>query len=262
MGITEGTATLVGQAFQSNPNGIYGGDISVRKPEPPALLLQPVLWPSGVEAYARQDFFAYVAKRWNGGSLRDLRWLFQHLSDQTDKQFGKSTEEYGTLYRKAMDIHYQSAFAVSLPELYAEYVRDRAYRHDPPALLRAADSSLKKNSLDRSLFIDVPTFDPAAGAPLELKDIWPLAARAVTVPVSGAARAAKKLTMTLSLKGATLGRQGLRIFVYPEKDGVLEPGTDLELTDVSKTVEVPVGPETTTLTVLVVNGSSRPTSRR
>ena len=38
-----------------------------------------VLWPSGVEAYARQDFFAYVARRWNGGSLRDLRWLFQHL---------------------------------------------------------------------------------------------------------------------------------------------------------------------------------------
>ena len=258
LGIMEGTATLVGQAFQSNPNGIYGGDIPVRLPDPPAKVDQPVLWPSGVQAYARQDFFAYVAKRWNGGSLRDLRWLFQHLSDQTDKQFGKSAEEYWTLYRKAMDIHYQSAFGISLPELYAEYARDRAYRHETPALLRAADSSLKKNSLDRSLFIDAPTFDPAAGTPLELKDIWPLAARAVTVPVSGAARAAKKLTMTLSLKGATLGRQGLRIFVYPEKDGVLEPGTDLELTDLSKPVEVPVGPETAMLTVLVLNGSVAP----
>ena len=47
--------------------------------------------------------------------------------------------EYYTLYRKAMDFHYQSAFGITLPELYAEFALDRAYRHDPPALLRAVD---------------------------------------------------------------------------------------------------------------------------
>jgi hypothetical protein len=61
--------------------------------------------------------------------------------------------------------------------------------------------------------------------------------------------------MDVTVNGATLAKQGLRIFVHPEKDGVLEAGTDLEVTDVSETVQVPVSPSTTTLTVLVVNGS-------
>jgi hypothetical protein len=61
--------------------------------------------------------------------------------------------------------------------------------------------------------------------------------------------------MDVAVKGAKLERQGLRIFVYPEKDGVLEIGTQMELTDVSKAVEVPVAATTTSLTVLIVNGS-------
>lgn len=255
MGITEGTATLVGQMFQSNLNGLYGGEVTVRSPEPAAFLSQPVLWPSGVEAYARQDFFAYVAKRWSGGSLRDLRWLFQHLSDQTEGQFGKSSEEYWTLYRKAMDSHYQSALGTTLPEVYAEYAVDRAYRHTTPALLRPADSALRTSSLDPSLFISIPTWDADMAGLLEVKEIWPLSTMAVRIPVSDAARAAKKVTMDVAVKGAKLERQALRIFVYPETDGVLEIGTQMELTDLSQAVEVPVAATTTSLTVLLVNGS-------
>ncbi|HYN43948.1 MAG TPA: CARDB domain-containing protein [Thermoanaerobaculia bacterium] len=255
MGITEGTATLVGQLFQSNLNGIYGGDVAVRSPEPPEKLDEDVLWNCCEEAYARQDFFAYVAKRWNGGSLTDLRWLFQHLSDQTDGQFGKSDTEYYTLYRKAMDFHYQSAFSITLPELFTEFVLDRAYRHNSPALLRAGDGSLPKNSLDSSLFVAVNAWDPAKAAPIVLKNISPLAARAVKIPVSDAARTAKKLTMDVAVTGATLGKQGLRIFVFAERAGVLEAGGEKEITDASKGVDVTVGPDTTTLTVFVVNGS-------
>jgi hypothetical protein len=255
MGITEGTATLVGQLFQSNLNGIYGGDVTVRSPEPPEKLDQDVLWNCCKEAYARQDFFAYVAKRWNGGSLTDLRWLFQHLSDQTDGQFGKSETEYYTLYRRAMDFHYQSAFSITLPELFTEFALDRAYRHNAPALLRAGDGSLPKNSLDSSLFVAVNAWDPAQAAPLVLKDLSPLVAEAVKIPVSDAARTAKKFTMNVAVTGATMGKQGLRIFVFAEKAGVLEAGGEKEIADASKPVDVTVGPDTSTLTVLVVNGS-------
>jgi hypothetical protein len=255
MGIMEGTATLVGQVFQSNPNGIYGGEVTVRSPVPPARLALPVMWNEGIEAYARQDFFAYVAKRWSGGNLRDLRWLFQHLSDQTEGQFGKPDNEYFTLYRRAMDFHYQNALGTTLPEVYAEYAVDRAYMHTTPALLRPADSALRTSSLDPSLFMSVPAWDADKAAPLEVGNIWPLETRAVRIPVSDAARTAKKVTMDVAVKGAKLERQGLRIFVYPEKDGVLEIGTQMELTDVSKAVEVPVAATTTSLTVLIVNGS-------
>ena len=255
MAFTEGTATLVGQMFQSNLNGIYGGDVTVRSPEPPAKLDEELLWYCCVNAYSRQDFFAYVAKRWSGGSLRDLRWLFQHLSDQTDGRFGLPNLEYDVLYRKAMDFHYRSAYSLPLPELYAEYVLDRAYRHDPAAVLRAADALLPKRSLDTTLFSSLPTYDAAIGNPVVLPNIAPLEARAVKVTVPASSRSAGRLDVPIAVGGATLGMQGLRIFFWAEKDGVGQTAAPIELTDISRPAVVPVGPETTTLTILVVNGS-------
>ncbi len=255
MSIMEGTATLVGQMFQSNLNGLYGGEVTVRPDKAPQNLEQPLHWPTGAPAYSRQDFFAYVAKRWNGGALMDLRWLFQHLSDQTEGQFGKPDTEYYTLYRKAMDFHCQTAFGLSLPDLYTEFVLDRAYRHDEPALLRAADRSLKKNSLDPTLFPAALAWDPAATPRAELAGIHPLAARAVKVTVSDAERTAKKFTTNVTVSGAAFGKGGVRVFVFPEKDSVLQKGLDLEVASIQKPVEVPIDAETTTLTVLVVNVS-------
>ena len=252
---TEGTATLVGHTFEKNPNGIVGGDDYLRSWKRPLPLDDRLDSFKEPDYYLRQDFFAYIAKRFTGGSLTNLRWLFQAMSDQTNGKFGLSHEEYLREYRLASDFWLTQAFSAGLSEVYTEYALDRAYRHNPPALLRAADGSLKKNSLDPTLFLSVNTWDPAQAAPLVLKNQEPLTVWPVKVPVSDAARTAKKLTMNIAVTGATLGKQGLRLFVFAEKDAVLEAGGEMEVTDVSKPVDVTVGPDTTTLTVLVVNGS-------
>ncbi len=259
MALTEGSATLLGNVYQ-NGNGVYGGEVTVRTPEPPEKLSREVLWNCCVDAYERQDFFAYVAKRWLGGSLQGLRWLFQALSDQTDGQFGKSPDQYDTMYRQAMDFHYQGAIGLSLPEVYTELVLDRAYRHNEPALLRSEDRSLKKGSLDASLFDSVPAWDGVAK--LELPNVASLAARAVKLTVPDAARAARKLTIDVAVSGAEVSKQGLRLFAFREKDGVMESGGETEITDVTKPVELTVGPETATVTLLVANGSVQGTNAK
>jgi hypothetical protein len=253
--LEEGTATLVGQQFQSNPLGINGGEVTVRSSESPAWLDTHLLYPIGEQAYAKQDFFAYVARRWNGGSLRDLKWLFQHLADATDGEWGRSEVEYYTLYRRAMDNHCKGAsYGVTLPELYAEYARDRGYWNTPSAQLRDADRTRTPNSLNDSLFF-AEEFDPEAGTILVIPDIWPLMTSAATVLVSDAARTAGKVELDITVEGAALSKEEVRIFVYPEKDGVLQAGTELEVTDLSRTVVVPVGSATSTLTVFITNGS-------
>jgi hypothetical protein len=154
-----------------------------------------------------------------------------------------------------MDFHYRTSLSLSLPEVYAEYALDRAYRHETAGLLRPADGNLKKGSLDTTLLSGPPSWDPAKGEVLTLSVIDPLSSRAVRVPVSDGDRTARKVVLPVSLKGSTLGKENVRVFVFPEKDGVLQSGTNIEVSDVSKPVEVVIGAETSTLTVLIVNGS-------
>lgn len=251
---TEGSATLIGHTYQSNANGLFGGEVYLRPWKDP-LRLDEALDAYATDYYQRQDFFAWLAKRFGNGSLTNLRWLFQAMGDQTNGKFGLSHQEYLTEYRKATDFWMRQAFTLGFPEVYAEYALDRAYRHDPPALLRAADAALPKRSLDATLFSSVPTYDAATGHPVVLTNIAPLVTRAVKVTVPASSRSAGRLDVPIAVGGATLGVQGLRIFFWAEKDGVGQTAAPIELTDLSRPAVVPVGPETTTLTILVVNGS-------
>ena len=259
--LSEGTATVVGMTYQSNLNGIYGGEVTVRPEEPPHLLDDIVLqWFD--DAYAVQDFFAYVAKRYNGGSFRDLRWLYQHLSDVTDGQFGRDTMSYRALYRRGMNSHYTLALGETLSEVYTEFSVDRAYRHNEPALLRAADRALKKNSLDGTVFNDITPWDIAEEPVLDSEQdgglqygVEPLATWAISATVPEAARDAGILSITITVDGAVVSRDEVRIFVFREKDEVMQLDGELEVTDISAPVDVPVAEDTETLTILVVNGS-------
>ncbi len=263
MWLMEGTATLVGMNYQTNLSGIYGGEVTVRSHEPPETLDSQVEYWAGTAAYARQDFFAYVAKRYNGGAFRDLRNLFQDMSDQTNGQFGKSPVEYQTLYRRAMDVHYEQAFGVSLPDLYTNFAVDRAYRHTDAAVLRAADRALAKNSLDRTLFFGVTAWDTAAKAQVAVvadggyspSGLLPLQTWAITVPVPASAQTAGSLPLAFQVTGAPFGHTGVRIFVFREKSGVMLAGGEIEVTDIAKPVSVPADTNTQSLTILVVNGS-------
>jgi len=85
----------------------------------------------------------------------DLRWLFQHLSDQTEASSASrmssttrsTARQWTSTTRPPTDSRSRALRGVRL---------DRAYRHDTPAILRPADESLKTNSLDPALFQAVP----------------------------------------------------------------------------------------------------------
>ncbi|MFI5168435.1 MAG: hypothetical protein ACHQQS_17665, partial [Thermoanaerobaculales bacterium] len=262
MWLMEGNSTIVGMNYQTNPNGIYGGDVTLRQLEPPETLDAMLQFWTGTWAYARQDFFAYFAKRYNGGAFRDLRNLYQDLSEQTNGQFGKTFYDYETLYRQAMDIHYGQAFGVSLPDLYTNFAVDRAYRHTDAALLRDVDKGLPKNSLDKTMFTKVTAWDMATkGAVTSAADggfatgLLPLETWAITAPIPASAQTAGGLPLVIQVKDAPLGHQGVRIFIFREKDNVMMPNGEMEVTDISQPVAVPVDADTQSLTILVVNGS-------
>jgi len=229
--------------------------------ERPENLSQVLQYWSGRDAYARQDFFAYLARRYNGGSFLDLDGLFQDMADVAAGQFGRTDEEYRLLYRRGMDIHYSQSFGVSLPEVYAEFAVDRAYRHTGAAVLRAADAALAENSLDRSLFVGVTDWNPTATPSVTEQSVGhygglkPLQTWAVSAVVPDGAKQTGSFQISIAVAGASLSDDELRIFTFREHGGVMQAGGELEVTDISGTVNVPVSSATETLTILVVNGS-------
>ena len=257
----EGTAVVVGMTYQTNLNGLYGGDVTVRPVERPENLSQVLQYWSGRDAYARQDFFAYFARRYNGGSFLNLDSLFQDLADITNGQFGKTDEEYRLLYRRAMDIHYGQAFGVPLSEVYAEFAVDRAYRHTTSAVLRTADGVLAKNSLDRALFVAVTNWNPTTTPSVTEQTVGhygglkPLQTWAVSAIVPEGAKQAGSFPISITVGNASLSSEEVRIFTFREHGGVMQAGGEFEVADISGPVNVPVNAETETLTILVVNGS-------
>jgi hypothetical protein len=263
MWLTEGTSTVVGMTYQSNSGSIHGGSVVVRPQEPVEAVNDPMQWPVSVEAYARQDFFAYVAKRFDGNSFAGLRTLYQAVADQTSGQFGKDWFEYLTLYRRGMDANYRAAFGISLPDLYTEFALDRAYRHTEPALLRNADRALAMNSLDTAGACGgkFTRWDPAStpaitssGAggldAVQWLHTWPIH---VSVPAS--AKTAGRLDLVFTVTGAPVDHTGVRIFVFREAGGVMVPGGEMEVTSNGQPVSVPVSSSIDSLTILVVNGT-------
>jgi hypothetical protein len=261
MWLMEGAATLLGTTYQHNPNGIYGGDVALRWWRAPEKLDASVQV-TDATGYDRQDFFAYIAKRYNGGSFRDQRHLFQNMADQTDGQFDKTNEEYFTFYRRAMDLHYSGAFKVTLPELYTEFVLDRAYRHGDAALLRDADKALPKSSLDKKVFAHLTAWSPASKAKVTAatdgnlpSGVLPLQTWAISATVPDSSRSAGTFPLTFEVSGAPVARDGVRIFIFRESGGVMVAGGELEVTNISTPVAVPVSASTQTVTILVLNTS-------
>jgi hypothetical protein len=88
-----------------------------------------------------------------------------------------------------------------------------------------------------------------------ISGLKPLQTWAVKVTVPQAAQTAGSLTIAMAVSGAPLGHQGVRIFVFRETGNVMVPGGEMEITDISQPVHVPVSSSIGTLTILVVNGS-------
>jgi len=249
---TEGTATVVGHTYEKNLNGLFGGDVYLRSWKSPQPLDQR-LDEFSSHYYERQDFFAYLAKRFTAGRLTNLRGLFQAMADETDGQFGKSHDEYLGMYRRGMDFWLGTFAGKGLPEVWDDFVLDRAYRHPEYARLRPSEAGLAADAFDPAVFETKLTWAPATQAARVLESVPPLSASAVAVTVPAAARSAGTLALRVAVERVALGAGGLRVRVFRERGGAVVPGGRIDVASTSSPFSIPVGPDVDGVRILVTN---------
>lgn len=125
-GYKEGTATVYGQTITS------GEVITTRDyADEMQLVSNRLMLKTGKPAYANQDFFAYVGKQYNSGSLAYISGLYTQLhSDIGDVLNPIASVMYG-----AMNTYFNSAFSQSLSTIYLDFLKQRALNHNTASQL-------------------------------------------------------------------------------------------------------------------------------
>jgi hypothetical protein len=258
-GWAEGPATVIGQTYQTRNGNLGEGQVFVRCCEAPATL------DKGIEdadagIYTKQDFIAWVARKYNRGSLSYVSSIYEAMSDKTNGRYGLLAGEYRVLYRQAVDGYFQQSFGKGLPDVYAEFALDRAYRHSAEANLRATDTRIA-GELDTTLFDRKPVWDLGKTPGIALTDLVPLSTQYVDVVLPPSVRAAGSFDLKVAVTGADLAPAGLRVKVFRESGGVqVAAGGEIDVQDVSRPVKIPVGLDgagqnVDSLTILVSNCS-------
>jgi hypothetical protein len=133
-GYKEGTATTYGKTISNNAG------ISIRESKMQYLvtrLMTPDLQPAdppppgsfkvGYNGYANQDFFAYIGKQYNNGSLAYISGLYTRMRDDLGNGMMNATLP---LLGTSLDTYLKSAFALGLKDIYLDYVKQRALTHN------------------------------------------------------------------------------------------------------------------------------------
>ena len=269
----EGTATALGQTYQDTGGSITGPNVSVRtlRPNEHARLYQPADNYVRPDCYTKQDFFVYVTKRYGGNSLAWTDQLFEYMNTWTAGKFNLSTSQYRELYRKAMDEVFQALFQKGLSQVYREYALDRAYEHSAYSVLRPAKETVQngfgQNHLAKTLFKwdnndtdGLKELDPKGNATtIEFPTIEPLSCYAfsMTIPSRSEGKEQKGFPLVFNLEGGKLlpsVENGIKIFAFLEdsNEDMVENGT-IEITDVSKPVQIPFIENAVNLKVLIMN---------
>jgi hypothetical protein len=256
---SEGGASLLGNTYQYRGDRLGDGDVFVRLSEIPQTLDLPAdeqdpLW----RAYTKQDFLAWVAKKYAGGSLTFLRSMYEAMSDETNGQYGLPASRYRTLYRRAVDRAFRQRFNRGLPDVYHEFALDRGYRRSAVANLRAADAAAVPNQVNVTLF-SIPkrqVWNVTTQTTIEVADIPPLTTRLVQVALPPAVLARPTFDFDVVPSGADLSASGTRVTVFREdSSGVMLPGGEIAVTDAAKTVKVPMTAPVARLAIFVSNTS-------
>ncbi len=174
-------------------------------------------------AYSNQDFFAYVGKQYNSGSLSFIVGLWEQISDDidlaalgaVDTATADSIRQSPTLPMMAssMDLYFRGKFGSSLEDIYLDFLKQRTMDHN-------ANSQFGRVGETTTGFAkDLFTVDPTDSTKDSLQvitinptdctvtdgsggfgSVAPMAARAVRIVASGAAATTTYPTITLTLK--------------------------------------------------------------
>lgn len=148
----EGTATPIGQTYQFQ-NTVNGPDVAARDlRDGEFMALDSAVDDPFLNYYKKQTFFAYVAKKFNGGSFSYTHQLFEQLAMSAYPHVNKTIAEYLPLYRQGMNTAFLSEFNKPLSDIYYEFAEDRALIHSPGSVIHKVDLESKPYTLSENFF--------------------------------------------------------------------------------------------------------------
>ncbi|MEI8158186.1 MAG: hypothetical protein WCH60_15075 [Burkholderiales bacterium] len=257
---TEGTATVMGMTYQMQ-SGFTGPKVFVRNGSPKADVLNGdgVTYPTDGSGYPKQDYFAYIAKKYGNYSFAYVVNVFEELAKNS--ALSQATANLGAenaVYNQAMDAAFKKSFGVGLSEVFLNYAMDRAYHLTAASELRDTDVALARNQLRADLFkLPIPAFAYTGSVPHTIALIKPLTAVAFRIPaIPEANKLNGKLPLVFSIKDGSLGADTIRIFAVPEVAGVAQIGQTFEVGQLEVPVDVSVtGADALSFFVVSINAS-------
>lgn len=117
-GFTEGTATTYGKTIDNNQ--------VVRVRSETEWLDHRLMEPDENNRYNNEDFFAYVARQYNGGRLNYVSGLWSSLQSS----LGTPSAASWAAHMGAFDTYLKASFAQPLTAVYLDFVRQRALDHN------------------------------------------------------------------------------------------------------------------------------------
>ena len=259
---TEGTATALGQTFQKGNGAISGPSVWVRElGDGEFTPLDEPIDNNLAHYYRKQDFWAWVARRYGNGSWAYTDQLFEQMGMATYGQFNKTLSQYLAMYRQGADKAFKSQFGKGFSEIYSEFAQDRAYGHSAFALLRQSEqNSWKANKLATGLFrasglkTIKPTSDKLEERQAVFSKVEALSTYVARVEVPEEDRDAEVSVLNFIVSGGEVKTGGIEIYLFAEDaDSVAQPSGRHRVTAVDDPVEVPVNDDTKYITVLIIN---------
>lgn len=217
-GLNEGTATVAGLTIDT-------GSVGVRAASDAEIFRLP--WYLMVDRdgvmYSNQDFFAFVARRYGGGTLALLPVVFQAMRDSMNSLTSSATTDSeadafrlvpGTrVVHQALDNAIGSAMSgLNLRQVYADFLIQRALEHGPESVFgRAgettsglADELFGGTTGQWGMIREVSATMSECGLSkhvVKLDDVYPFAARAVRITATDVSSPARKATLNVSVSG-------------------------------------------------------------
>ncbi len=251
---SEGGATLLESTYDGRGGQLGAGRVYVRPSERAQILDTAADEPDPLwGAYTKQDFLAWVAARYGGGSFNFLRSIYEAMSDKTEGQYGLSRDAYLTLYRQGADVALHQRFGKGLSDVYHEFALDRGYRRTAALSLRSGDAVANRANL--ALFPDRQDWNPAIQPTLDVRSLPPLTTRLIRFPLPAAVLARPTFDFSVA-SSVDVSATGVRVTIFREDAaGAMLPGGEIAFTDPKQPVKVPMTAPVANLSILVSNTS-------
>lgn len=176
-------------------------------------------------SYANQDFFAYVANKYDSLTYGYLPGLFESLYDYIDESASDAANNSQALnirYKpprnilfNGMDAYFQDRFSKSLREIYLDFLRQRAFDHNEESQFgRTGEttsgfaSNLFESGSIATVSINAATCD-VTNSLGKFSNVAPYAARAIKITTSTAtsAETGPKVSVILTPSSGSVGTE-------------------------------------------------------